>query len=146
MRILPAVLAVIGLSVLANTSGGVFKVQNGLPGSESQRAFDLLKEKGFGERAGIQAQIAFTSRDGVKDPKVQRAMEQFFANIERDVDNVTIASPYAAENARQIFRPLTIHVSPSRSARVVIDATSEPVSGSVSAIAPIFSPRIAGAR
>src|SRR6476659_9909876 len=102
------VVLLIGLSVLAGAAGGVFKVQNGLPGSESQRAFDLLKEKGFGERAGIQAQIAFTSRDGVKDPKVQQAMEQLFADIERDVDNVTIASPYAAENARQISRDGTI--------------------------------------
>ena len=64
----------------------------------------MLKEKGFGERAGIQAQIAFISPDGVKDPAVQRAMEQFFANIERDVAAVTIASPYAPENARQISR------------------------------------------
>src|SRR3954452_17484362 len=94
----------IGLSVLAGAAGGVFKVQNGLPGSESQRAFDLLKEKGFGERAGIQAQIAFTSRDGVKDPKVQQAMEQLFSKFERDVSGVTISSPYAAENARQISR------------------------------------------
>jgi putative drug exporter of the RND superfamily len=98
------VVLLIGLSVLAGAAGGVFKVQNGLPGSESQRAFDLLKEKGFGERAGIQAQIAFTSPNGVKDPAVQRAMEQFFTKIERDVDAVSIASPYAAENARQVSR------------------------------------------
>src|SRR4051812_45005216 len=96
------VVLLIGLSILASAAGGVFKVQNGLPGSESQRAFDVLKEKGFGERAGIQAQIAFTSRNGVKDLAVQRAMEQFFASIERDVAAVTIASPYAADNARQI--------------------------------------------
>ena len=98
------VVLLIGLSVLAANAGGVFKVQNGLPGSESQRAFDLLKEKGFGERAGIQAQIAFTSPNGVKDPAVQQAMEQLFTKIERDVDAVTVASPYAAENARQISR------------------------------------------
>src|SRR6516225_9812003 len=43
-----------------------------------------------------------------------------------------------------IFRPLTRHVSPSRTAVVRIAATSEPASGSVIAIAPIFSPAIAG--
>ena len=31
-------------------------------------------------------------------------MEQFFTKIERDVSGVTISSPYAAENARQISR------------------------------------------
>ncbi len=45
-----------------------------------------------------------------------------------------------------IFRPFSTQVSPSRTARVVIPATSEPASGSVSAIAPIFSPLIAGRR
>ena len=45
-----------------------------------------------------------------------------------------------------ILRPLTIHVSPSRTARVVMSATSEPASGSVIAMAPIFSPAIAGRR
>ena len=102
------VVLLIGLSILASSAGGVFKVQNGLPGSESQHAFDLLKQKGFGERAGIQAQIAFTSPDGVKSPAVQQAMEQLFTKIEHDVSAVTIASPYAAENARQISRDGTI--------------------------------------
>ena len=43
-----------------------------------------------------------------------------------------------------IFVPVMCHTSPSRSARVRIAATSEPASGSVIAIAPIFSPAIAG--
>jgi RND superfamily putative drug exporter len=108
-----AVLAVwivllVGLSFLASSAGGVFKVQNGLPGSESQHAFDLLKQKGFGDRAGIQAQIAFTSPDGVKAPEVQRAMEKLFGEITHDVSDVTIASPYAPANARQISRDGTV--------------------------------------
>ncbi len=43
-----------------------------------------------------------------------------------------------------ILRPLTRHASPSRTACVRIAATSEPASGSVIAIAPIFVPAIAG--
>ena len=43
-----------------------------------------------------------------------------------------------------IFVPVMRHTSPSRTARVRIAATSEPASGSVMAIAPIFSPAIAG--
>ncbi len=102
------VVVLVGLSVLASSAGGVFKVQNGLPGSESQRAFDLLKEKGFGDRAGIQAQIAFTSTAGVKDPAVQQAMDDLFTKIRRDVDGVSIASPYDPTNARQISQDGTI--------------------------------------
>jgi RND superfamily putative drug exporter len=102
------VVLLIGLSFAASSAGGVFKVQNGLPGSESQHAFDLLKQKGFGDRAGIQAQVAFTSPDGVKDPAVQQAMERFFSAVEHEVSGVTVASPYAPENARQISRDGTI--------------------------------------
>ena len=43
-----------------------------------------------------------------------------------------------------IFVPVMRQTSPSRSARVRIAATSEPASGSVIAMAPIFSPAIAG--
>ena len=39
---------------------------------------------------------------------MRAAMEQFFTKIEQDVDNVSIASPYDAENARQVSRDGTI--------------------------------------
>ena len=86
----------------------MFKVQNGLPGSESQRAFDLLKEKGSASAPASRRRSRSPAPNGVKDPAVQQAMEQFFATIERDVDAVPIASPYDAENARQISRDGTI--------------------------------------
>jgi hypothetical protein len=42
--------------------------------------------------------------------------------------------------------PLMIQSSPSRTARVLIAATSDPASGSVTATAATISPRKAGAR
>ena len=44
-----------------------------------------------------------------------------------------------------VLAPLTSQPPSTRSARVRIEATSEPASGSVIASAAIFSPRIAGA-
>src|SRR4051794_39980140 len=92
------IILLVGLSFLAASAGGVFKVQQGLPGWEGETAFGLLKAKGFGNRAGIQAQGAFTSPAGVKGPAVQQAMGQLLPKIERDVSGVTISSPYAAGN------------------------------------------------
>src|SRR5215213_8535952 len=43
-----------------------------------------------------------------------------------------------------VLAPLTTQPPSTRTARVRVDATSEPASGSVIASAPIFSPRIAG--
>ncbi len=45
-----------------------------------------------------------------------------------------------------ILLPLITHSSPSRTARVRMPATSEPASGSVTATAQTFSPRISGGR
>ena len=45
-----------------------------------------------------------------------------------------------------IFEPLITQWSPSRTARVLIPATSEPAPGSVTAIAATCSPLIAGTR
>jgi RND superfamily putative drug exporter len=98
------VILLIGLIVLANVAGGVFKVDFALPGSESQRAVDIMEDKGFGSRAGEQAQIVFeaTGPQGVQDPAVVAAMEQFFDQIPTVVDDVAVISPYSEEGARQI--------------------------------------------
>ena len=100
------VVLLIGLSVLATTNGGVFKVQFGLPGSESQRAFDILEERGFDQRAGAQAQIAFTDPDGIRTPAVVDAMSGLFDSIERDVANTEVVGPYV--NERQISADGTV--------------------------------------
>jgi RND superfamily putative drug exporter len=98
------VVVLVGLLALANAAGGVFKVDFALPGSESQRAVDLLEERGFGSRAGEQAQIVFeaTGDQGVQDPAVEQAMEGLFAEIPRRVDDVIVISPYTEEGARQV--------------------------------------------
>lgn len=106
-----AVLAVwlillVGLSVLASTAGGVFKVEFGLPGSESERAFTILKEDGFQQRAGVQAKIVFRDARGVRDPAVEQAMRGLFDRLEAEVSGTEIISPY--DNERQISRNGTI--------------------------------------
>jgi len=43
----------IGISIVGSVAGGVFKNDFALPGSESSDAFDVLEERGFGDRAGF---------------------------------------------------------------------------------------------
>jgi putative drug exporter of the RND superfamily len=86
---------------LSSALAGAFKTEFKLPGTESQAAFDLLEKSSFRNRQ-VQAQIVFTSPDGVKQPGVQQAMERLFAEVERKIPNVNVASPYEAEGARQI--------------------------------------------
>jgi RND superfamily putative drug exporter len=88
---------------LASSLNGAFKTEFRLPGTESQQAFDLLAKSTFRNRQ-VQAQIVFAANQGVKDPTVQEAMEQLFAEVDQKVANVEVASPYAADGARQISR------------------------------------------
>ena len=95
------VVLLVGLTVLANVAGGVFKVDFALPGSESQRAIDILESKGFGDRAGEQAQIVFEAEQGVDDPVVRDTMEGLFADISSSVEGVSIISMRPASRSER---------------------------------------------
>ncbi|HEX5480004.1 MAG TPA: MMPL family transporter [Dehalococcoidia bacterium] len=96
------VVLVVLLLALANVFGGVFKTEFKLPGSESQQALDILKDKGFGTRAGVESQIVFQSDSGVNDPTVRQAMEGLFARIQQNVSGASVVSPYSTQGAHQI--------------------------------------------
>jgi RND superfamily putative drug exporter len=92
----------VGLQAIASVAGGEFRTEFKLPGSESQAAVDLLEERGVSERTGFAGQIVFQADQGVDDPAVKESMEALFARISSEIPDVTIASPYAPENAYQI--------------------------------------------
>ena len=102
------ILLLVGLSVASSQAGGVFKVQQGLPNSESQRAFTTLKQQGFGARAGAAAQIVFTDRSGVRSPEIQSAMNGLFRSVEQKVSGAQIVSPFRAGSERQVSKDGTI--------------------------------------
>ena len=92
----------IGLFVISGIFGGEFKTEFELPGSESQEAFELLKERGAGERTGFAGQVVFRAEGSVNDPSIRQAMEGFFDRIESSVQDVQVSSPYEPANSYQI--------------------------------------------
>ena len=100
------IVLLVGLSFAASAYGGVFKVQFGLPGSESARAFKILKDQGFEQRAGVQAKLVFTTKDGVRQRAIRAAMDPFFQRITQQVPGTQIESPY--DRPRQISRDGTV--------------------------------------
>jgi RND superfamily putative drug exporter len=96
------VILLIGLSVLSGSFKGAFNNKFELPGSDSQKAFDLVKQSGFAERGGFGGQIVFEASPGVNDPAVRRTMEDLFTRLEREIPNTKIVSPYTPEGQRQI--------------------------------------------
>ncbi len=90
------VLTLVGVVLGARAAGGETASVFSVPGTESQAAFDLLEAR-FPDRAGDTADIVFHADEGVDDPRVRRAMERFFDDVE-GVDHVLgVASPYTAE-------------------------------------------------
>ena len=84
---------------------GEYKTDFELPGSESQAALDLLKDKGISERtSGFPGQVVFRADGNVNDASVRQTMERFFSDIESNVADVKVQSPYLPQNSYQISR------------------------------------------
>ena len=98
------VVLVVALFGLSGAFGGEYRTEFSLPGSESQEAVDLLRERGVAERSGFQGQIVFRAEQGVQDPAVRRTMEDFFGKVAAAVDGEQIVSPYEPQAAHQISR------------------------------------------
>jgi putative drug exporter of the RND superfamily len=91
-----------GLFALSSAFAGEFKLVFRLPGSESQAAVDLLEEKGANERTGDVGQVVLRADQGVNDPQVRQTAENFFNDIESNVEGVQVQSPYDPANSYEI--------------------------------------------
>ncbi|HLT20379.1 MAG TPA: MMPL family transporter [Thermomicrobiales bacterium] len=100
---------VIVLFVAAQVVGTGFSNDfQGLEGSETQAALDILEEHGFGDRTGEQAQIVFVAEQGVTDPAVQAEMTRLFEEIEATIPETSVVSPYEEQGQQQIAASGTI--------------------------------------
>ncbi|MDP9224299.1 MAG: MMPL family transporter [Actinomycetota bacterium] len=95
------VVALIGINVVSSVAGGAYSNNFSLPGTESQRAYDLLRNR-FPQRAGDTADIAFKAQAGITDPSVRKRMQGFLRQIERFHHVDAVSSPYAPGGERQI--------------------------------------------
>ena len=87
---------VVGLSAAAAVGAGEFDNEFGLPGSESEEAFDLLEASGFGDRAGANIHLVVQADSGVDQPAVRSAFESVLTEISNTVDAAEVVSPYAS--------------------------------------------------
>jgi RND superfamily putative drug exporter len=97
------IVLLIGTFFASSAIGGAFKTEFKLPGTESQAAFDLLEQSSFRNRQ-VQAQIVFRTDDGIETPAVKAAMEELFAEVEDQIPDVAVISPYTEAGARQVAR------------------------------------------
>ncbi len=75
-----------------------------LPGTESQRALDLLKKE-FPAQSGDVDTIVFRSPNGtVDDPAVRAAMTKLLAQVSKDPHVISVLSPYSPRGAVEVSR------------------------------------------
>src|SRR5438552_11516008 len=101
------IIALVGLSALGGAVGSSFARSFTAPGTESQRATDLLQAR-FPARAGDEGQIVFTDKAGVRDAAVGQRMAAVFGAVAK-VHGVTVVdSPYAPAGSQQVSRDGTV--------------------------------------
>jgi RND superfamily putative drug exporter len=92
--------ALITGGVLNGAVGSDYSTQLKLPNVESKQGFDII-DRDFAGRSGDAASIVFQAPQGVADPAVKTAMEQYFADITAQT-GIPVVSPYSPEGGGQI--------------------------------------------
>jgi len=114
-RVLVAwLLLVVVVTGVSKLGGGKDATNFSLPGTESQRAFDLLKAD-FPSQSGDTADIVFAATGplGVRAPAVESRMAAAFAAAKAASPHViSVTSPFSAAGARQISKDGTVAFAP----------------------------------
>ncbi len=91
-------------TVIASAAGRDYATNFSLPGTESQRALDLLKKE-FPAQSGDVDTIVFHVANGtVDDPAVRSAMTKLLAQVSKDPHVVSVLSPYSPRGTVEISR------------------------------------------
>ena len=89
------VAAFVIFAVLWATAAGQFVNNFNLPGTESQRAYDLLRDK-FPQQAGDTASVVFAVKDGaVLDAANRPEIEKVVAEIKKSPEVLAVGDPFA---------------------------------------------------
>ncbi|HEV8295974.1 MAG TPA: MMPL family transporter [Acidimicrobiales bacterium] len=95
------VVALVGVVFLSAVAGADSKDNFALPGTDSQRAYDLLAER-FPAQGGDSAYIVLNADKGVNDPAARTAFEALLDKVKTMDHVVAIDSPYAESAANQV--------------------------------------------
>ena len=89
-----AILVVFGIGALSGTAGDPPPEDFDVPGTESQKAFDLFSEHSPA-LAGVDSTIVFNVTDGtVTEPARKRAIEETISTIKDQPDVLTVSDPF----------------------------------------------------
>ncbi len=124
-------------TAVASAAGRNYATNFSLPGTQSQRALDLLKKE-FPAQSGDVDTIAFHTATGtVDDPDVQSAITKLLDKVEGDPHVVSVRSPFGPAGAVQISRDRRTAfatVNYNKPANLVPTDAGKPVLDQISAV------------
>jgi RND superfamily putative drug exporter len=102
--VLTWILAAVLVSVIAQATGRDYATNFSLPGTQSQRAVDLLEQK-FPSQSGDLDQVVWHVRAGSVDaPAVRSAIDSLLAKVATMPHVVGVLSPYSPAGAAQVSK------------------------------------------
>ena len=91
-------------SLLAQAAGRNYSTNFSLPGTEAQRALDLLTREFKAQSGDIDTIVFHTSQGTVESPAVRGAIMPLLAQVKTMPHVVAVISPYSARGALQVSR------------------------------------------
>jgi RND superfamily putative drug exporter len=137
-RVFLAWLAVVIITTaVAGAVGRNYATNFSLPGTESQRALDLLK-RDFPAQSGDVDTIVFrVTGGGVDSPQVKAAITDLLAKVRRDPHVINVLSPYGAAGSVEVSRDRSTGfatVNYDKPANLVPNAAGKPVLDQIKAV------------
>ena len=88
----------------AGAAGRNYATNFSLPGTESQRALDLLKQEFPAQSGDVDTIVFHTANGTVDDPQVRAAMTKLLGQVSGDPHVISVRSPYGPQGAVQVSR------------------------------------------
>jgi RND superfamily putative drug exporter len=134
--------ALVASIALSSSVGAHYTNDFNLPGTETQRAFDLLKTQFPAENGDIDSIVVHSRRGRLTDPATQQAVSAMLARVARLPHVSSVRSPYAALGAGQISHNGTIAYATVTFDKIAIDLPTSAINKVISTAEAVRSSQL----
>ncbi|MBV9001829.1 MAG: MMPL family transporter, partial [Solirubrobacterales bacterium] len=117
-------------TVLASAAGRNYATNFSLPGTESQRALDLLKKEFPAQSGDVDTIVFHTANGTVDDPTVTAAMTKLLAQVKNDPHVISVGTVVVSHDRRTAFATINY----DKPANQVPNAAGKPVLDQIDAV------------
>jgi putative drug exporter of the RND superfamily len=124
-------------TAIAGAVGRNYATNFSLPGTESQRALDLLKQEFPAQSGDVDTIVFHTANGTVDDPQVRRAITKLLDQVAKDPHVVSVLSPYSKSGSVEVShdrRTAFATINYDKPANQVPNAAGKPVLDQINAV------------